>query len=79
MSANAVVFVATILVAGISSASWADESNDPRYPFLEHTQQTQVQAALSTYDSVVIHARVKPFTAQERAFFERPTANIANE
>ncbi len=64
------IALSTLLVTDFSSAALAEESKiGDRYPLLEQT--VQQLAGASAFASAAVRHPVKPFTAAERALFER--------
>ncbi len=70
------IALSTLLIVGFASAALAGEVAEnkigDRYPFLEQTYQ-QPAGALA-FASAAVQRSVKPYTAQEKALFDRETA-----
>ncbi len=72
------IALSTLLIIGSASAALAGDSAPPvvdRYPFLEQT--VQQPAGASAFASAAVKRPVMPFTAAERALFER-TSRLGN-
>lgn len=67
------IALSALLVVGFASAAFANEVPEnkigDRYPLLE--QAAQQPAGASAFASAAVRHSVKPFTAAERALFER--------
>ncbi len=70
------IALSTLLVVGFASAALAAEVPEnkigDRYPFLEQT--VQQPAGASAYASADVQRPIKPYTAEEKARFDRETA-----
>jgi len=72
------IVLSSLLVIGFASAAMAQEAakDVDKYPFLERTVQRTSAAAAYAY--VPARKSVAPFTAEERALFERATHHVSS-
>ena len=74
MLTKTTIALSALLALGSASTALAYEYRvGDKYPFLEQTVQQRQQGA-SAFASTSGQIPVKPFTAQERALFDRATA-----